>query len=132
MNLSHAEAPRVTGWNPAASALLIAFLAIAHSGMGLYAARRLQPSPLFTLVYYFSLAGLLAYWVHCDRLRTRATSSLDQGLFFYFTWPLALPVYLIRSRGVRRGLGALGIFILAFACAYGLSVAVSVVASARH
>jgi hypothetical protein len=126
------DEPMAEGWNPMATALFVAFLAIAHSGMGLYAARRLQPSPLFTLVYYFALAGLLAYWVHCDRLRTRASSALDQGMYFYFTWPLALPVYLFKTRGFWRGLGALGLFILAFACAYGLSLAVFVVAGGRH
>ena len=130
--MSRPEESRASGWNPVASAFLIAFLAIAHSGIGLYTARRLQPSPLFTLVYYFALAGLLAYWVHCDRLRTHASSSLDQGMYFYFTWPLALPVYLFKSRGFWRGLGALSLFILAFACAYGLSIAVWVIAGGRQ
>jgi hypothetical protein len=130
--MSRPDEPRAAGWNPAASVLFIAFLVIAHSGMGLYAARRLQPSSLFTVVYYFALAGLLAYWVHCDRLRTHASSSLDQGTYFYFTWPLALPIYLFKSRGLWRGLGALSLFILAFACAYGLSVGVWVIAGGRR
>jgi hypothetical protein len=129
---SRPDEPKATGWNPVATVLFIAFLVIAHAGMGLYAARGIQPSPLFTVVYYLALAGLPAYWVHCDRLRTHATSSLDQGMYLYFTWPLALPIYLFRSRGFWRGLGALSLFILAFACAYGLSVAVWVLARARH
>jgi hypothetical protein len=129
--VSPAEPRWAASWNPTASALLAAFLSVAHSGVGLYTARRLHPSPLFTLVYYLALAGILAYWVHCDRLRTHASSSLDQGLYFYFTWPLALPIYLFKSRGFLRGLGALSLFVLAFACAYGLSIVVWAFARAR-
>jgi len=115
-------------WNPAASLLFGGFLVVAHTGMGLYSARGRTPAPFFSLLYYITLAGLAAYWVHCDRLRRHESSAIDQGLFFLFAWPFALPWYLFASRGFRRGLAATGLFLLAFICAYGISVIVFLVA----
>jgi hypothetical protein len=123
-----AVASKLEAWNPTASAFIGVFLVVAHAGMGFYSAHRLQLPPFFSLLYYFTLAGLITYWVHCDRLRRQERSVLDQGLFFYFTWPVALPWYLVASRGFARGLAAFGLFLLAFICAYGISVAVFLLA----
>ena len=97
----------------------------------MYAARGVQPSPLFSLLYYLTLAGLVRYWVHTDRLQRGVSGSLDSGLFFYFTWPLAFPAYLIGTRGFWRGLGVAALFVLAFLCAWGLSVGVFFIAGGR-
>jgi len=119
------------GWNPVASALLGVFLFVSGVAGGLYAARGLQPSPLFSLLYYLGLAGLVRYWVHTDRLRRSVSGSLDSGFFFLFTWPLAFPGYLIGTRGFWRGLGVAALFALAFLCTWGLSIAIFFIAGGR-
>ena len=116
-------------WNPAASVLLAVFLFTAHAGIGLYSARHLTPSPSFSLLYYLALAGLITYWVHCDRLRRHEASPVDQGFVVYATWPLALPWYLVSTRGLRRGLAAIVLFLLAFTSAHGISLLVFFIAS---
>jgi hypothetical protein len=44
----------------------------------------------------------VACWLAADSKRTRVVSAYDAGLFFYFTWPVTMPWYAMRSRG-RRG-----------------------------
>jgi len=127
-NVGRTVTSKLEGWNSAASVLLAVFLVVAHAGMGFYSARGRTPAPLYSLLYYLTLAGLVTYWVHCDRLRRHETSAIDEGFFFFATWPLALPWYLVASRGLGRGLAAIGLFLLAFIVAYGVSVVVFLIA----
>lgn len=55
---------------------------------------------------YWGLAvGLvIAYWLETDTSRTRLMRVYDREFFFFIGWPFILPYYLIKTRGLRKGL----------------------------
>jgi hypothetical protein len=44
---------------------------------------------------------LLAIWVYLDRQRRHLSLPFEFGAFVFFAWPIAVPYYLIKSRGTR-------------------------------
>jgi hypothetical protein len=102
---------------------LTAFVALSLVGNianVLYALRRIEPSALFLLVWYFAAIWLFAYWMRADRLRL---GTVDAGWFAMAFWPIVVPRHLIRTRGWKGGLIVIGVLVFAFLATYAISLA---------
>ena len=47
------------------------------------------------------MALLFGWWVEADSRQTRYWPCYDFGTFVFFGWPVVLPYYLFRTRGLR-------------------------------
>ena len=111
--------------NPRESIALGVFLLAAHSVMGVYSGLGIQPSPILTPIYYFGIAWLVSRWITADAKALLQPSLARQGLFMWFLWPIALPLHLFQSRGLRGILPflvAVGYFGLTVALGWGIAV----------
>ncbi|HEV2751966.1 MAG TPA: hypothetical protein VGV12_15700 [Gemmatimonadales bacterium] len=71
---------------------------------GAYAALGIAPPPLVFLVAYYATPVSVVLWLQRDaRLRGMATIQ-DWGMLTFITWPVAVPWYAIKTRGVGAGL----------------------------
>ncbi len=52
-------------------------------------------------VFNLGFAILLMWWVYVDRHRRRYPVPFEFEAFVYFAWPLVVPYYLFRTRGMR-------------------------------
>jgi serine/threonine protein kinase len=60
----------------------------------------------------FIFSILLATWVSIDAKINSFNKSLDFGFFFLIFWPIALPYYLSKTRGVKGFFQSLGFIML--------------------
>ena len=63
------------------------------------------------LIADYLLASTIALWVQSDAQERRRPLPYDFASFVFLVWPIAAPIYLVRTRG-WRGLGAIGSFLL--------------------
>jgi len=93
-------------------------------GMGLDVYARMP-----SLIWYLAWFWGLTLWVVMDARERGLPMAFDQGLFVYFAWPVYIPVYLVRSRGLA-GLAWLvpfvvGYFVVQWVVAFGVWFAMS-------
>jgi len=77
-------------------------------GAIIYGLELIAPSLGFTILYGVTVSAAIAWWIVAD---SRTSFVVDYGWFAFFTWPLFLPWYLIRT---RRPLGC-GFVVMGFA-----------------
>ena len=70
-----------------------------------------EPSADVMRLWNLGLALLVAYWVRVDSCRTKYRPSFEYDAFMLFAWPIALPQYLVHTRGLRQGLLVLAGFV---------------------
>jgi len=95
------------------AALLYLYLIAAQVVAGIYLARQIELPPAFSLLYPLGLLWAVGWWLRRDSRARGVGWVFDMGLFLYIAWPVVMPYYLLKTRGVK-GLLA----ILAFAGAY--------------
>lgn len=69
----------------------------------------------------FCMALTLASWVYADRRAKNFAAPYEFEAFVFFMWPVAVPYYLYRTRGVRGlviGAGLWGLYAAPFLVAY--------------
>jgi hypothetical protein len=67
-----------------------------------------------------ALGLIMASWVHADAQKRQRRLCYDYDSFVFFAWPIVVPVYLFRTRGLRAFLTLLcfaGICLLAILAA---------------
>jgi hypothetical protein len=72
------------------------------------------------LLWTFEFRLVLAWWVRIDRRIRGFSVPFEFDAFVFFVWPLIVPYYLYRTRGMR------GLFLVA--CIYGLYLTPSLTA----
>ena len=68
---------------------------------------------------------ILASWVIADAQKRQRRVCYDHDSFVFFAWPIVVPVYLFRTRGVRAFLTLLcfaGIWLVAMLAALGVFI----------
>jgi hypothetical protein len=83
--------------------LLGVVLLIANIAGALYSVLHIQQSPFFLLLSSFLIGGTLAFWAHIDSQSTDVSMGLDQALYIFLAWPITFPLYIIMTRGFRKG-----------------------------
>jgi hypothetical protein len=92
------------------TALLYVFVIVTQLATGIYLAGEFEPPPSFTLLYPLGLLWVMGWWLHRDSRERGVSWVYDMGLFLYIAWPLVLPYYLLKTRGVS-GLFAILTFV---------------------
>src|SRR5690606_12043216 len=54
-------------------------------------------------LWNFVVSVLFAVWAVKDQ-EERGSKYLDLGYIYFFAWPIVLPLYLARSRGIEQGI----------------------------
>jgi hypothetical protein len=90
--------------------LIFAFSAAVQVERGACLARHSDipgPSAIFQYVVFFCLIG---YWLNMDSRETRTLRVWDMGFFLSLAWPVIVPYYLLKTRGLKRTLFNLLLF----------------------
>jgi len=77
-------------------------------------------SPAADYVSRIALSLIMAAWVHADARKFKERHCYDFDSFVFFAWPVVVPVYLFRTRGMRAFLTLLcfaGIWLAAWIAA---------------
>ena len=90
--------------------LIFPLLAAIGLERGACTVRHLDVSGPSAIVQYVALFCLIAYWLDIDSRKQKTLRLWDMGFFLYVAWPVIIPYYLVRTRGLKR---ALAVFLLA-------------------
>lgn len=66
-----------------------------------------------TLLWRFAFVLCMVRWVELDRRAHRFDAPFEFDAFVFFGWPLVVPYYLFKTRGVRGFVYGLGFWVLA-------------------
>jgi hypothetical protein len=92
------------------------YLTVVQLASGFYLAGSIEPPPPFGLLYALGFLWVIGWWLLKDSRKRGVEWVLDMGLFLYLAWPLILPYYLLKTRGVKGLLVILvfiGVFVMA-------------------
>jgi len=92
----------------AAEILLTVYLLFSAVCWALPAASGVKMSVGAAFAERIAFPVILASWVASDARARRRSLCYDFDTFIFFAWPIALPYYLFRTRGVRAFLTLLG------------------------
>ena len=96
--------------------LMLWFFAVAYGVASALGADGVGMPKRAELVSSIALPFIVAWWVMADARKRGRQLCYDYDSFVYFLWPVVLPVYLFRTRGVRAFLTLLcfaGIWLIA-------------------
>ena len=105
--------------------LLYMYVAVVQIVSGFYLAGSIEPPPLFALLYALGFLWIIGWWLLKDSRKLGVEWVLDMGLFLYIAWPLIMPYYLLKTRGVKGILAIIvfiGVFVMAAMAGIGLYV----------
>jgi hypothetical protein len=74
-----------------------------------------EPSPVMQMLLGLGPAVAVAGWLAADARHTRTVLAQDTGFFFYLTWPVSMPWYVVRTRGRRGWRLAAQLYVIALA-----------------
>lgn len=69
-----------------------------------YAALHTSPGPLVSLVVYYATPVSAVLWLQRDARLQHVTTVHDWGMLALISWPVMIPWYAIKTRGVGGGL----------------------------
>ena len=104
--------------------LLYSFVVITQFAYGAYLGAQLEFPGAVTFLFTVGMLWAVGWWLRRDSHRRGVLSVYDLGFFLYLAWPIVMPYYLIKTRGVK-GL----IVMLGFVSAYVGAVIVGIVFS---
>ena len=93
-------------------ASLIALMMIFAAARAVLALEHLNASAESERLWSIFTQLFVAGWVYVDRRERHLSLPFEFDAFVLFAWPVALPYYLYKSRGARRGI-LLTVFIFA-------------------
>lgn len=82
--------------------ILIILVVFTQGVKGFYSIYDLSPSGSFSLISYFLLFWLIGYWFIRDNKNQKIEWIHDMGFFLYIFWPIFIPYYLFRTRGLKK------------------------------
>ena len=80
---------------------VLGFAAVILVGQALYTLYDAQPSTASWLIQVWGLALAVSLWIKSDSRKTRYWPFDRGGMLLFFAWPISVPLYLLRTRGVR-------------------------------
>jgi hypothetical protein len=94
---------------------LLALTLIYSVGLITLALRGVAPSEGLGLLWRLSFSLFTVYWIRADRVtRGMREPFFEFDAFVFFGYPLVVPYYLFRTRGIAGLAGGLGFWILDF------------------
>ena len=109
--------------------LLYTLVVITQFAYGAYVGAQLEFPGAVTFLSTIGLLWGVGWWLRTDSRRRGVLPVYDLGFFLYLAWPLVMPYYLVKTRGVKGLLAILG-FVVAYvgAAIMGMVLSVLVVA----
>lgn len=96
---------------------MMTFVAFSQMAYGLLIYGGQEPSGGFRLLSYLILFSMMGFWLEKDSRQYNVDWVFDMGFFLYVAWPLIVPIYLFKTRGLRAFvniLGFLGLYLGAY------------------
>lgn len=81
--------------------LLYVFFCISQISRGVYLAYGIEPPPAYELLHFVGIIWIFGWWLRQDLTKHKVEWPIDLGLFLQIAWPVVVPYYLFRTRGVR-------------------------------
>jgi hypothetical protein len=81
----------------------------------LYVIANVEPAPIVGSFLTMGPALMTVLWLCQDARRRRIGAVTDLGFLLMVFWPIAIPWYVFKSRGLRGVLVLLGVLLLMFA-----------------
>ena len=81
--------------------LLYSFLIITQIIDGIYLPSRIRPLPAFTFLRALMFLWIIGWWLQRDSRKRNVKWILDMGMFLYIAWPIIMPYYLFKTRGIK-------------------------------
>jgi hypothetical protein len=92
---------------------LIALTFIYSAGLAVLASRGISDTEGLRLFWIYTFALFMVRWVGIDRRSRGVSVPFEFDAFVFFAWYLVVPYYLLRTRGARGLINALGFWTLA-------------------
>ncbi len=83
------------------TALLYLFVVVTQIFSGIYIAREAEFPPGYILLLRLGFLWIIGWWLQSDNRRHNIKWVYDMGLFLYIAWPLIIPYYLFKTRGLK-------------------------------
>jgi len=99
--------------------VLIIYIVCVQTIYGFYSACAQQPPGAFVLLNSFALFWLVGGWLVKDNKKYKAVRTFDVGFLLFFIWPILMPYYLFKTRGLKKaGAVTLGFLLLYYGVYY--------------
>jgi hypothetical protein len=105
--------------------LLYSFVIITQFGYGFYFGWQMEAPLAYTFLHWAAQLWIIGWWLRSDSRRRHVRWVYDMGFFLLIAWPLVMPYYLLKTRGLK-GLLVIFRFIVAYIGAGIAGVFVSV------
>ena len=109
-----------TGW----AVLIFALSAATQIERGACLARHSDVPGTSALFQYIVFFCLIAYWLNVDSRERQMPRVWDMGFFLLLAWPVIVPYYLVKTRGLKRTLITFLLFALVSFGAFVAGVAI--------
>ena len=80
--------------------IIIGFVIFIQSVQGICAANDMVPSGAFVFLSYLGTLWLVDDWFSRDSKVYKVKWAYDMGFFLYLSWPVLIPFYLFKTRGL--------------------------------
>jgi hypothetical protein len=87
---------------------LYLFVVITQFVYGLYVGQQIEPPAAYSLLHWYAQLWVISWWLLTDSRKRDMALVYDIGFFLYLVWPLVMPYYLVKTRGLRGLLAVLG------------------------
>ena len=101
--------------------IIIGFVILSQSVNGIYATSDMTPPGAFEFLSYLVLFWLVGDWFSRDSKEYKVKWAYDMGFFLYLSWPIFIPFYLFKTRGLRSALSVTFGFVALYLGAYWVS-----------
>ena len=93
---------------------IIVFIIFTQAIHGFYATYDMDPPGAFVLLSYAILFWLIGDWFSRDSKENKIEWVHDMGFFLYLSWPVFIPFYLFKTRGLGSALSITSGFIVLY------------------
>jgi hypothetical protein len=101
--------------------IIIGLVVFIQSVFGFYSIYDIAPPGSFVLLSYICLFWLIGDWFSRDSKKNRIDWVFDMGFFLYISWPIFIPFYLFKTRGLKYSLTVTFGFVVLYFGTYFLS-----------
>jgi hypothetical protein len=101
--------------------LLLAIIILLQTASGLYAVYDMSPPAAFSVIGYLGIFWLIGDWFTKDCKIRKIEWAFDMGSLLYLSWPIFIPYYLIKTKGLISALEICFGFIALYLGIYFLS-----------